>query len=82
MVVIHIDDTRVRVGRVGNLVRVAGGRDAGADVEELPDASSTGQVFDCVSEKGPLSPDPAPRPDRDCLSQRQPAPAREPSRPR
>jgi hypothetical protein len=44
-------------GRMGDLVRIAGRRDAGADVEELPDASGAGQVPDRAGEKSPLSPD-------------------------
>ena len=35
---VGVDDPGVRVGLLGDLVHVALGRDAGADVEELPDA--------------------------------------------
>jgi hypothetical protein len=35
---VHVDDPGRRVGRLGDLMDVSAGRDAGADVEELGDA--------------------------------------------
>jgi hypothetical protein len=43
-VVVDVDDPAVRRLALGDLVGVVRGRDAGADVEELPDAGLPGQV--------------------------------------
>ena len=42
MVVIHVDDTRLGSDVLRDLMGVVGGPEAGADIEELPDAL-TGQ---------------------------------------
>jgi hypothetical protein len=38
-------------------VRVAGGGDAGADIEELPDPGLSREVADDAAEEGPVGPD-------------------------
>ena len=45
-VVVDVDDLRVRGDPLGDLVRVVGGRQAGADVQELADLRLAGQVPD------------------------------------
>src|ERR1035441_66415 len=39
-VVVHVDDAGPRIGLLGDLVRAAGYRDAGANVQELVDAAA------------------------------------------
>src|SRR5439155_23065187 len=51
-VVVHVDDAALRGDRLGDLVGVVGGGQAGADVEELPDARLAGQIPDGPDEKG------------------------------
>jgi len=41
-IVVHVDHVGLRRDRLGDLVGVVRGRDAGADVEELPDAGLGG----------------------------------------
>jgi hypothetical protein len=50
-VVVHVDDPGLRRDRLGDLVGAARGRDAGADVEELPDPRLAGEVTDGPAEK-------------------------------
>ena len=52
-VVVDIDDPALRRHRLGDLVGVVGGGQAGADVEELADARLTGQVPDRADQEGP-----------------------------
>jgi hypothetical protein len=51
-VVVDVDDARLRSHPLGDLVGVVGGGQAGADVEELPDAGLTGQVTHRAGEEG------------------------------
>jgi hypothetical protein len=53
-VVVHVDDLRLGGEPLGDLVRVLGGRQAGADVQELADAGLAGQVADRPAEKCPV----------------------------
>ena len=53
-VVVHVDDPGLRRDRLGDLVGVARRRDAGADVEELPDPRLGGQVADGAAEERPV----------------------------
>jgi len=50
---VDIDDAALRRYRLGDLVGVVGGGQAGADVEELADAGVTGQIPDHAGEEGP-----------------------------
>jgi hypothetical protein len=67
LVVVHVDDARAGRGRLGDLVNVLLGGDAGPDVEELPDAGLASQVPDGPAEKRPVGPHDGPdvRVDRD-----------------
>ena len=56
-VVVDVDDPAVRRHALGHLVGVVGGRDAGADVEELPDAQLGGEEADRTAEEGAVGPD-------------------------
>jgi hypothetical protein len=51
--VVDIGGTRIWRDRLGNLVGVVGGGQAGADVKELADASLTGQVGDRAGKERP-----------------------------
>jgi hypothetical protein len=53
-VVVHVDDPGVRRGPSGDLVHVPCGRDAGADVDELPYPRLGGQEPHRPLEKGPV----------------------------
>ena len=53
-VVVDVDDPGLRAGLQGDLVRVAGGGQAGADVDDLPDAGLADQVTDHPAEEGPV----------------------------
>jgi hypothetical protein len=53
-VVVGIDDPAFRRDGLGDLMGVARGRDAGADVEELPDASFFDQETHCPREVRPV----------------------------
>src|SRR5215203_6154280 len=44
LVVVHVHDPGVRCDALSDLVGVVGGRQSGADVEELPDPAVCGQV--------------------------------------
>jgi hypothetical protein len=50
-VVVHVDDPRFGCDRLDDLVGVARGRDAGADVKELPDPRLPGEVADDPAEE-------------------------------
>jgi hypothetical protein len=52
-VVVDVDDLRVRGDPLGDLVGVVGGRQAGADVQELADLRLAGQVPDGAGEEPP-----------------------------
>jgi hypothetical protein len=54
MVVVHVDDASVGRDRLRDLVRVAGRRDAGPDVEKLPDPRLLGQVAHRPAEEPPV----------------------------
>jgi hypothetical protein len=56
-VVVDVDDARVRCCPLGDGVDVVAVRDAGADVEELPDASFGRQVAHRPDEKGSVGAD-------------------------
>ena len=56
-VVIDVDNARVRCRRVHDLVRVVRGRDAGADIEELPDAGLGGEEPGHPGKERPIGPD-------------------------
>jgi hypothetical protein len=53
-VVVHVDDPRLRRYLLSDLVSVVGGRQAGADVEELPDPGLAGQVTDRADQETAL----------------------------
>jgi hypothetical protein len=53
LVVVRVDDPGLRHGRLGHLAGVVRGRDAGADVEELPDAP-LGHVPHRAAEERPV----------------------------
>src|SRR5690348_5088048 len=53
-VVVHVDDPGLRRDRLGDLVGVARGRDAGADVEELADPGFGGEEADGPPEERPV----------------------------
>jgi spermidine/putrescine transport system ATP-binding protein len=55
-VVVHVDHPGVRRDRLGDLVGVVRGGQAGADVEELADADLGGQVAHRAGEEGPVRP--------------------------
>jgi hypothetical protein len=55
-VAVNVDDPRVRVGGLGDLVDVGGGGQARADVEELPDTPLRGEEMDDPAEEGPVHP--------------------------
>jgi alditol oxidase len=55
-VVVHVHHTGLRRDRLGDLVGVARRRDAGADVEELPDPRLGGEVADDAAEERPVGP--------------------------
>jgi hypothetical protein len=55
-VVVDIDDPRVRCDGLGDLVGVTGGRQSGADVEELAHPRLAGQETNRADEKSPVSP--------------------------
>jgi hypothetical protein len=50
-IVVYVDDAAGRLGRLGDLVDVAGGRQSGPNVEELPDAGFFGRVPDRAAEE-------------------------------
>ena len=52
-VVVHVDDESLRGDRLGDRVGVTRGRDAGADVQELPDPLIGGQVAHRAGQEGP-----------------------------
>jgi hypothetical protein len=56
-VVVHVNDPRVRCGGLGYLVGVLGGRQPGADVQELADARLPGEVLDGAAQEGPVGTD-------------------------
>jgi hypothetical protein len=56
LVAVHVDDPCAGRGRLGDLVDVLLGGDAGTDVEELPDAGLADQVPDGPAEKCPVGP--------------------------
>ena len=45
---------RQRIGDLGDLMYVAAGGQACADVKELPDSGLTGQELDCSGKKRPV----------------------------
>jgi hypothetical protein len=55
-VVVHVDHAAVRRDRLRDLVHVLHGRQAGAEVEELPDAGLGGQETDHPGQKRPARP--------------------------
>jgi len=55
-VVVHVDHARFRGDGLGHLVRVARGRQAGADVQELPDPGPRRQVPDRPAQERPVGP--------------------------
>jgi hypothetical protein len=55
-VVVHVHDPCLGRDRLGDLVGVARGRYAGADVEELADSRFPGQVADGPPEERPVGP--------------------------
>jgi hypothetical protein len=55
-VIIHVDHARLRRRRLSDLVRVVRGRDAGAEIKELPDARAGGQLAHRPGQKLPVSP--------------------------
>src|SRR5258708_28217285 len=55
-VVIDVDHPALRAGRLGDLMRVPGRRDARADVEELRHPGLAGQVPDGAAEEVPVGP--------------------------
>ena len=60
-VVVHVDNPGLWGGVLGDLVGVARGWDAGADVKELPDARLSDQVADGAAEKGAVGAGRGPR---------------------
>jgi hypothetical protein len=52
-VVVDVDDAGLRGDRLSDLMRVVGGRQAAADVEELADPRLAGQVSDHAGEESP-----------------------------
>jgi len=58
MVVVDVDDLGFRRDRLGYLVGVLVGGQAGADVEELPDPGLAGQVLDRAAQERPVGPHP------------------------
>src|SRR6266571_1717196 len=54
-IVVDVDDARFRGDRLGDLVGVVGGRQAGADVQELADPRLAGQVPDRAAQERPVS---------------------------
>src|SRR4029453_6609390 len=59
-VVVNIDDAGFGRGPLGHLVDLVAGRDAGADVEVLPDAGLGGQIAHGLTEEIPVGPHDAP----------------------
>ena len=55
-VVIDVNDAGFGRDPLGDLMGVASGRDAGADIEELPDPGLGGEVADDAAEEGPVGP--------------------------
>jgi hypothetical protein len=55
-IVVHVDDPGVGGDSLGDLVGVVGGRQAGADVQELANLGLTGQVADGAGEELPGGP--------------------------
>ena len=55
-IVIDVDNARVRRRRKHDLVRIVSGRDAGADVEKLPDPGLGGQESGRPGEERPVGP--------------------------
>jgi hypothetical protein len=55
-VVVHVHHPALRRDGLGDLVGVACGRDAGADVEKLPDPRLPGEVADNPAQEGPVGP--------------------------
>ena len=55
-VVVDVDDPGLRRDRLGDLVDVAAGRHAGADVEELTQAGLAGQVAGSAGQERPVGP--------------------------
>jgi hypothetical protein len=53
-VVVHVHHPALRRDRLSDLVRVAGRRDAGPDVEELADLRLGGEVADSAAEERPV----------------------------
>ena len=64
MVVVDVDHAGIRGDALRHLVRVAGGRDAGADIQELPDGGLGGQVPGRPAEEGPVGAHPVAQPGR------------------
>jgi hypothetical protein len=56
-VVVDVDDPGLWRYALGHLVRVVGGGDPGADVEELPDLRLGGQEADRAGQEGAVGPD-------------------------
>jgi hypothetical protein len=56
-VVVHVHDPGGGVGGLGHLMGVAGGRQPGANVQELADAALAGQVAHRPGEERPAGPD-------------------------
>ena len=56
-IVVDVDDSGVRLNGLGDLMGVVRGRDASADVQELPDASLGGQVPHDSGQERPVGPD-------------------------
>ncbi len=56
-VIVHVDDARLRRRPLGHLVGVVGGRQAGADVQELPHPGLVDQVLHRPAQERPVGPD-------------------------
>jgi hypothetical protein len=54
LVAVDVDDAGIRGDLLGDLVHVALGRDAGADIEELADPRLPGEVADGPPQEGPV----------------------------
>jgi hypothetical protein len=61
-VVVDVDHAGIRGDALRHLVRVAGGRDAGADIQELPEGGLGGQVPGRPAEEGPVGAHPVTQP--------------------
>ena len=53
-IVVDVDDPGIRRDRLGDLMGVVGGRQAGTDVQELPDPRFAGQVPDRPAQEYPV----------------------------